>query len=248
MPWKLESYSGSFDPFSNIPNTPGWGRAPTYKYIYYDESYPIYNNSYPNVGVRLTLFSYTLGNTIFVTPVIVLGPGSTTCAEAGGSCQDVSVCSSSGRTCMTNNYECATCCCPESPRPNSFFPFSQHGATVSNPTYAFDNSLNDTSTYAEFTTTSSITSVGILYLNFSGITIGSQIFYSWQGSGILNLWNYGTSNWDIVDYSPSSLTTESYTIGGQYIQSGLLQVRFGVMGDGSTAKSMKVSDTYVELV
>jgi len=120
-------------------------------------------------------------------------------------------------------------------RPTTYSTINDTYGNVTNPTYAWDDGVYDTSTYASLLidNPTAVYNYTYFYVNFTGVTENSKLEYTWVSNttgGRLYAYNYSSSLWVTKDTTPTSLTTENFTIASDYIQNGLFIIYFWIRG------------------
>jgi hypothetical protein len=118
-----------------------------------------------------------------------------------------------------------------------------------NPTYAYDGNLNDTTTYARAQGDGYAQPGLIIYYFSLGKNVsGAKIFYTVNGttSTVIELYNYTKLDYDIVNVAPLTIATTSSSISSDYINSTgnvNLRIRTGSISPGIW---INLWDTYIQ--
>jgi hypothetical protein len=148
---------------------------------------------------------------------------------------------------------------PSSYSVDSYSPFIPPGASVSNPTWAYDNSPQDTTTLA-YIAAANRQEWAYANYTFYGVAPSNLLFYRWDayspgppnGIDSLSLFNFNTNSFVQIDGSGSSGSVESYLITANFISSGKLIARFEadstlctVVGPSSCNNPISLYDVYI---
>ena len=129
---------------------------------------------------------------------------------------------------------------------NSYRPVSYvlGGGVNTNPTYAYDDGINDTSTYAQTGGDGAATGAITYTFNLSQ-NLSTTLFYSFNGtSGGVQLYNFSSANWDTIGTSAATLNMTFIYLFPNYIDStGNVSLRI-VSAGVSTGAYTRLWDTY----